>query len=57
MMNTNWIFNPAEFEAKSFEPIPAGAHRVRIGSKLFSSNSAGLKIHLAFIIFYFLQYH
>ena len=49
MMNAKWIFNPAEFEAKSFEPIPAGAHRVRINDvifKRFNSGNEGYEITL-----------
>ena len=49
MMNAKWIFNPAEFEEKSFEPIPAGAHRVRINDvifKRFNSGNEGYEITL-----------
>jgi len=33
----NWTFNPAEYSANEFAPIPAGDHRVRINDVLYRS--------------------
>ena len=44
-----WIFNPNEYEEKSFAPIPAGEHRVRIEDvvyKTFKSGNKGYEITL-----------
>lgn len=44
-----WQFNPDEYEAKDFEIIPAGDHRVRINEvieKKFSSGNEGFEVTL-----------
>ena len=44
-----WIFNPNDYEAKDFAPIPVGDHRVRISEviyKTFKSNNEGYEITL-----------
>lgn len=44
-----WQFNPEEYEAKDFEIIPAGDHRVRINEvieKKFSSGNKGFEVTL-----------
>jgi hypothetical protein len=48
-MATNWTFNPADYSANDFAPIPAGDHRVRIFDvveRTFSSGNAGFEITL-----------
>ena len=43
----NWTYNPNEYEANDFAPIPAGDHRVRISDvveKTFSSGNDGFEI-------------
>ena len=45
----NWIFNPNEYTANDFSPIPAGDHRVRINDvveKRFNSGNDGFEITL-----------
>ena len=45
----NWTFNPNEYSANSFAPIPAGDHRVRINDvieKKFGSGNEGFEITL-----------
>lgn len=45
----NWNFNPAEYDANSFAPIPAGDHRARISEvefKQFKSGNEGFEITL-----------
>ena len=45
----NWIFNPNEFSASDFAPVPAGDHRVRISDvveKTFGSGNNGFEITL-----------
>lgn len=44
-----WQFNPNEYEAKDFEIIPAGDHRVRINEvieKKFSTGNEGFEVTL-----------
>ena len=44
-----WIFNPNDYEAKDFAPIPVGDHRVRIsevGERTFSTGNQGFEIVL-----------
>lgn len=46
---TNWTFNPADYSANDFAPIPAGDHRVRIADvveKTFGSGNEGFEITL-----------
>lgn len=45
----NWTFNPNDYSANDFAPIPAGDHRVRINDvveKTFSSGRTGYEIVL-----------
>lgn len=45
----NWIFNPNEYSASDFAPVPAGDHRVRISDvveKTFGSGNNGFEITL-----------
>ena len=45
----NWTFNPADYDANSFAPIPAGDHRARISEvefKTFKSGNEGFEITL-----------
>jgi hypothetical protein len=45
----NWIFNPNEYTANDYAPIPAGDHRVRINDvveKTFSSGNEGFEVTL-----------
>ena len=45
----NWTFNPADYSANDFAPIPAGDHRVRINDvveKTFGSGNEGFEITL-----------
>lgn len=45
----NWNFNPNEYNARNFEPIPEGDYRVRINNvkeKVFSSGNEGFEITL-----------
>lgn len=45
----NWTFNPADYSANDFAPIPVGDHRVRINEvaeKTFSSGNNGFEITL-----------
>ncbi len=45
----NWTFNPADYSANDFSPIPAGDHRVRINEvveKTFGSGNEGFEITL-----------
>ena len=45
----NWIFNPNEYEAKDFAPIPVGDHRVRVSEvseRTFNSGNQGFEIVL-----------
>ena len=45
----NWTFNPADYSANDFAPIPAGDHRVRIADvveKTFGSGNEGFEITL-----------
>ena len=45
----NWIFNPNEYEAKDFAPIPVGDHRVRISEvseRTFNSGNQGFEVVL-----------
>jgi hypothetical protein len=45
----NWTFNPADYSANDFAPIPAGDHRVRINEvveKTFGSGNNGFEIIL-----------
>ncbi len=45
----NWTFNPADYTANDFAPIPVGDHRVRIYDvieKIFSSGNEGFEITL-----------
>ena len=45
----NWTFNPNEYSANDFAPIPAGDHRVRINEvveKTFGSGNEGFEITL-----------
>lgn len=45
----NWTFNPQEYSANVFAPIPAGDHRVRINDvveKTFNSGNEGFEITL-----------
>lgn len=44
-----WIFNPNDYEAKDFAPVPEGEHRVRIADvvfKAFKSGNEGYEITL-----------
>jgi hypothetical protein len=48
-MATNWKFNPNDYTANDFAPIPAGDHRVRIFDvveRTFSSGNEGFEITL-----------
>ena len=45
----NWTFNPADYTANDFAPIPTGDHRVRINEvveKTFNSGNEGFEITL-----------
>ena len=45
----NWTFNPADYSANDFAPIPTGDHRVRISDvveKTFNSGRNGFEITL-----------
>lgn len=45
----NWNFNPSEYTARNFEPIPEGDYRVTISGvteELFNSGNEGFKITL-----------
>ena len=45
----NWTFNPADYDANNFAPIPAGDHRARISEvefKTFKSGNEGFEITL-----------
>ena len=45
----NWIFNPNEYSAEEFAPIPVGDHRVRISDvveRTFSTGNDGFEITL-----------
>ncbi len=45
----SWIFNPNDYEAKDFAPIPVGDHRVRISEvaeRTFNSGNQGFEIVL-----------
>lgn len=45
----NWTFNPNEYTANDYAPIPTGDHRVRINDvveKTFSSGNEGFEITL-----------
>lgn len=45
----NWVFNPSDYSANDFAPIPTGDHRVRISDvveKTFSSGNEGFEIVL-----------
>ena len=45
----NWTFNPAEYSANDFAPIPTGDHRVRINDvvlKTFGSGNEGFEVIL-----------
>lgn len=45
----NWVFNPSDYSANDFAPVPAGDHRVRISDvveKKFSSGNEGFEITL-----------
>lgn len=45
----NWTFNPADYSANDFAPIPVGDHRVRINEvveKRFNSGNEGFEITL-----------
>lgn len=45
----NWTFNPNEYSANDFAPIPTGDHRVRINDvveKTFNSGNEGFEITL-----------
>lgn len=45
----NWNYNPREYSARNFEPIPEGDYRVRINDvkeKVFSSGNEGFEITL-----------
>lgn len=45
----NWNYNPNEYSARNFAPIPEGDYRVRINNvqeKLFSSGNEGFEITL-----------
>ena len=45
----SWIFNPSDYEAKDFAPVPAGEHRVRIEDaveKTFRSGNKGYEVTL-----------
>lgn len=45
----NWVFNPNDYSANDFAPVPAGDHRVRISDvveKTFSSGNEGFEITL-----------
>lgn len=45
----NWTFNPADYSANDFAPIPTGDHRVRINDvveKTFNSGRNGFEITL-----------
>jgi len=46
---TNWNYNPNEYSARNFEPIPAGDYRVKIKDvkeKVFSTGKEGFEITL-----------
>lgn len=45
----NWTFNPADYSANDYAPIPVGDHRVRINDvaeKTFNSGNEGFEITL-----------
>ena len=45
----NWNYNPSEYTARNFEPIPEGDYRVRISNvqeKVFSTGNEGFEITL-----------
>lgn len=45
----NWNYNPNEYSARNFEPIPEGDYRVRINNvkeKVFSTGNEGFEITL-----------
>lgn len=45
----NWIFDPSQYSANDFAPIPVGDHRVRINDvaeKTFNSGNEGFEITL-----------
>lgn len=45
----NWNYNPNEYSARNFEPIPEGDYRVRISNvqeKVFSTGNEGFEITL-----------
>ena len=45
----NWNYNPREYSARNFEPIPEGDYRVRINDvkeKVFSTGNEGFEIML-----------
>lgn len=45
----NWNYNPNEYKARNFEPIPEGDYRVRISNvqeKVFSTGNEGFEITL-----------
>ena len=45
----NWTYNPREYSARNFEPIPEGDYRVRINDvkeKVFSTGNEGFEIML-----------
>ncbi|MBQ7768051.1 MAG: hypothetical protein IJ403_04130 [Oscillospiraceae bacterium] len=45
----NWNYNPSEYSARNFEPIPEGDYRVRINNvkeKIFSTGNEGFEITL-----------
>ena len=45
----NWNYNPSEYSARNFEPIPEGDYRVKINNvkeKVFSSGNEGFEITL-----------
>lgn len=45
----NWNYNPNEYSARNFEPIPEGDYRVKINNveeKVFSSGNEGFQITL-----------
>lgn len=45
----NWNYNPGDYSARNFEPIPEGDYRVRINNvqeKVFSTGNEGFEITL-----------
>ena len=45
----NWNFNPNEYQARNFEPVPEGDHKVVINNvveKVFNSGNQGFEITL-----------